>query len=847
MYENNVIDATDEFRHLIDTHPADTSLQVGEQSNQLTLLTATGGEPGVGKRFKLVNGQLVDSPRIATNGKKQTMPKWFVAEKVGALSCEALAKLLQDHAHNSRVGLVRGIPEEEFADEDLQTRVNGGGKPIKTIRRRKSTIRDHESFWLPIDLDSCDDSLIWVDWREAPDTYIRELIQQTLPEEFWKAGCAYQFSSSHGIKNGARVHLYFRMTKAVTCERLQEWYDRVPELAKNKVDRKFLQREQIQYIAAPEFLGKTKDPISQRVGMLKGGAVELVIPDEVQDDASETLPERTGNYRPSLLEDGFSSKIKANELLTRFGYKKSNGKWIAPESESGQAGVSVSKQNGKEVIFSHHQSDVLFTGGNKCHNTYQAFCLLYAYELGVAADDNRVKNEAKLWHREKSLDVMNSELVFIEDGCRVADLSRSVVVPVFKQQDFSINFREKGKVYCADHLNATEFLNTAWLNWPGKRRCLDTSYFPGAERVFTDSDTKETYCNTFWTPKHKVMAAKDYKPLLGRFHAHIRYLFPEDDDRKLYIRWLAETVHNPGLRLQFVLLHISRAQGTGRGWLDELIQKLIGNHNFTKTDMPMLAGKGSQGQFMDYLHSSLYCSIAEAKGGSIKDRYEFDDKIRDKLIASVLYLPLKYEKNGMYKVFANMALFSNSKDALVLPPDDRRMWVVETQNTPQDKPYYDALYGDLDRSEYISAVYSFLADVFKRYGSLGGMTAPKTDARARLIDDSKTDLTHHLDALLDNPPAEVMLFKHIESYLEVSEAASGSILNKGELQHLLKERLHTVLHGDKVKVSANEGPSRVWIMSEKPEMLRKWSPTKPSAKTKAEIAKAVRQELTKLT
>ena len=84
--------------------------------------------------------------------------------------------------------------------------------------------------------------------------------------------------------------------------------------------------------------------------------------------------------------------------------------------------------------------------------------------------------------------------------------------------------------------------------------------------------------------------------------------------------------------------------------------------------------------------------------------YGFDDKVRDKLVDPTLFLNLKYGKNGLYRVFANMMMFSNNKDALVLPPDDRRMWVVDTHITPRSEEYYKSLYGDLDDRKFLTGV-----------------------------------------------------------------------------------------------------------------------------------------------
>lgn len=62
-----------------------------------------------------------------------------------------------------------------------------------------------------------------------------------------------------------------------------------------------------------------------------------------------------------------------------------------------------------------------------------------------------------------------------------------------------------------------------------------------------------------------------------------------------------------GRRCKVTPLHISIAHGTGRGWIVELMSKLLGQWNCTKTKMSTLCGEGDGGAFQDYLDKSLFC------------------------------------------------------------------------------------------------------------------------------------------------------------------------------------------------------------------------------------------------
>ena len=74
----------------------------------------------------------------------------------------------------------------------------------------------------------------------------------------------------------------------------------------------------------------------------------------------------------------FNDRYPVAEVLERNGYKPAGvGRWCAPDSSSGQAGVlalPAMSANGHAAVYSHHGSDVL--GDGKPHDAFSAFTLL---------------------------------------------------------------------------------------------------------------------------------------------------------------------------------------------------------------------------------------------------------------------------------------------------------------------------------------------------------------------------------------------------------------------------------------------------------------------------------------
>ena len=181
--------------------------------------------------------------------------------------------------------------------------VRGGLKPdvdlSRPVRRRmrgneqdvnESPFEDIEQPWMMLDFDTVE-ATPTTDLVNDPESAIRHVIK-LLPMEFQGVTCHWQLSSSAGIKSGIRVHLWYWLTKPVTCYDLkQQWAVKFNQQEGSKlIDPALFQAVQPHYTAKPVFVGGAVDPLTRRSGLLEGSrpAVELNL-DFPQAASSDSL------------------------------------------------------------------------------------------------------------------------------------------------------------------------------------------------------------------------------------------------------------------------------------------------------------------------------------------------------------------------------------------------------------------------------------------------------------------------------------------------------------------------------------------------------------------------------
>ncbi len=299
------------------------------------------------------------------------------------------------------------------------------------------------------------------------------------------------------------------------------------------------------------------------------------------------------------------------------------------------------------------------------------------------------------------------------------------------------------------------------------RLWVNTAHFP----TFTDDKYDESRLRVFWN--------------------HMRYLMPNVDERNWFIEWMAFNIQRPAMRCKVTPLHVSLPFGTGRGWVVECMEKLLGPWNTTKATMPELCGEGSKGQYHDYFDKSLLCCVEEVYEGG--KRYTVADVLRDKLTENRLNINLKYGGKGTRDIYTNFMWMTNHNDACVLPSGDRRIYVIQGPDYVNPTAYYDALYSWLENDDNIATLWYWLYDL--DLSEFNWKTAEMTEAKQTMIEYNFTPTEETFHEFLANPSHPFMSLQQIVAGIDQLSIKRGehSSMEDRQVKKLLQKMAPTNL------------------------------------------------------
>lgn len=383
--------------------------------------------------------------------------------------------------------------------------------------------------------------------------------------------------------------------------------------------------------------------------------------------------------------------------------------------------------------------------------------------------------------------------LYVIQGDCVCDLSRPpynciMEMKAFKNLMAPYQFPAAGK---GAPMPATK----RWLEHPAKQVAESTRYQPGAGRLIIRPDGRFEV-NEFYMPEHPpVTDTRKVSLLLD----HLDYLLPDEWQRNFFIARLAWFVQRPERRCPITILHVATAHGTGRGWISQLMERVLGKWNCSRTRMKILCDN----QFHDYLYHTLLCTIDEVRENT--KRYEVNDKIRDVLTEPRFEVNSKYGKKMTIDIFTGFLFYTNHIDALVLPEEDRRIAVLGGPAVAAQEAHYTRLYAALDDNDFIAQIYSYLMSIDMT--QFNWQRAPDTPQRRLMIASNKSELETEILRLLDNPPVPAMTYQQIVNEI-IKELGLDAEINQKHITRILKERTQR----EPVRVKVNGVAQRFWLL-----------------------------------
>ena len=289
-----------------------------------------------------------------------------------------------------------------------------------------------------------------------------------------------------------------------------------------------------------------------------------------------------------------------------------------------------------------------------------------------------------------------------------------------------------------------------WKDDPRTMRADHAELRPDYPEDALITEGRTTVVNTYYPPDHTFGEVRGFVTEYGErdtFIEFVEHLIPNKAERDLFLAWLSAKIKNPGWRMHGLVM-VTRAYGTGRGTMIQILQQLFGVEYVVEVPLKQLIGSSGQAEFNDFLADNLIVAVPEAleeredqtKWQSRHLAYEQLKLVCDP-ISQRVHIRRKYGKNTVSSVYASLFISTNHVDALAIEPGDRRLMVLTNTETPLvDAP--DDLnerihQWKLDPNNIASLYWWLRKDHFIDYDPFG--MPPLTTAKQAMITASQSD------------------------------------------------------------------------------------------------------------
>ena len=468
-------------------------------------------------------------------------------------------------------------------------------------------------------------------------------------------------------------------------------------------------------------------------------------------DAADTNTRwRSFGHGPSTVT--FATLLyRANEIKSR------------QEDESFNAAMNrINSTNDKKELVTKVAADIMLSVTNDLQ--YDEATKRLQVRLGELSDGNkpRVETVRKLLdaHRPKraareAVPAWCENWLYIEsrnafyNSETSAMLSPAAFDAKFGRMLLTDDMRSKGESFAGKASNVA-------LNIHCIPTVYDSIYMPGEETLvnLNGMDHVNTY-NHLRMPLEKEPKTADERNAVKMAERHFELLFPDEFERNTFLDYLAYTVQYPKEKITWGAL-IQGVDGAGKTWLRELMAAVLGPTNVRGVDATALNEK-----YTKWAEGNRMVFFEEIRLQG-HNRFEILDKLRPYLSNETVNV--RRMQTDLYEIpnVTNYVLFTNYLDALPINENDRRYFILRTafqtsmhliEFERKHPTYFTDLFnmvafeGQALRWWLLNRE---ISDDFKAKGR-----APKTDARALMIDESESsdDLDTVRDAIEsgDNP------------------------------------------------------------------------------------------------
>lgn len=282
---------------------------------------------------------------------------------------------------------------------------------------------------------------------------------------------------------------------------------------------------------------------------------------------------------------------------------------------------------------------------------------------------------------------------------------------------------------------------------------IGVRYMPGQEDVFVEAG--DTFANSYSErgvpdmPKVSEMLPRDLRNIKIVMR-HFSHLLPDPDESRMLIDFISYIVQHPGEKIKYSVF-LQGVEGDGKSFLAMMVRAIIGPRNARMMNASIL-----ESPFTGWAEGQCVVAIEEIRLLS-HNRYDIMNAIKPFASNEIVSVHPKGREPYDIANTSNYFLFSNFQDAMPLAKDDRRYLVLFSQWQSKDAlmefmrqepDYYEDLYTAIGQSA--GALRRHFMDHEQSPDFAPHKPAPLTAARARMINQARSDFIRALHDLIEN-------------------------------------------------------------------------------------------------
>ena len=348
-------------------------------------------------------------------------------------------------------------------------------------------------------------------------------------------------------------------------------------------------------------------------------------------------------------------------------------------------------------------------------------------------NDHHVEAGAPKKSGNDPLPWLQARYLFVVEGKKVVD----TVTRLEPGGNYVMDFEEFKAMYYVrlyhDGADRPVLAANAFLADEQTTKVRGMRYDPSQADIALPMHGSDMNVNTYIPPTHKPT---EEEPEV--FLDHLEFLIEDDAELETFLDWLAFKIQNPGERSYAVVMVADEAYGTGRSWLGDALERVL-QGKVNRASLAQLIGKGTaaQANYNDWAVGCQFLVVDEAKDVNKEDFYHGYEAFKQ--IVDTRPVPLrvnpKYGKTFDDMIFFNALIFSNHSDAIVLPPNDRRVMVIANPSKRETPEYYRKLHKALVEGEAARIFWYLKRRNISKYDPV---YPPMTTAKQAMIEQTKS-------------------------------------------------------------------------------------------------------------